>query len=626
MKKNYSIINVLFFSILGLLLLTSLVLGFMWTRDEYGQFQRTSEEYLREYLATRQSLLRKEVGRTMGYIRFMTTRTEETLKENIRERTNEALSIAWNIYDKYNGIRPEDEIKQIIREALRPIRYSNGRGYFFIDRLDGVNILYPVFPESEGQNILDLQDEKGNYVVKDEIDVIKRHGEGFVTGYWKKPSQKNSAVYPKISFVKLFKPFGWSIGTGEYLDDVEKNIQQDILDMVSGIHHGAINDQNLFIHDFSGVMLANGGNPDLVGKNLWEMLDSQGKKAVQEQVKLAKQHPEGDFLYRNWLLEESGKMPEKLTFVMAVPDWEWVVGANVSTDEIRYTIKERREEMQRQVRERLLTIAIAIFAIILFALFVLSLIISQVYRSYSVFSSFFEKASSQYTEIDLDQLDYNEFRDLATMGNKMLQERTRMENGIRKMNELLQNRVQDQAREFLDLNESIESRILEQTISLKKLADTDGLTGLYNRRYVFEALDTLAGDKRARGKDISVIMLDLDNFKRINDTYGHQFGDTVLREVGETIMAQARITDIVGRYGGEEFIVVLPGTDLENGVRVAERIREEVRNINFGVEGLIVTISGGIAQMKDETTAELVGRADKLLYRAKKRGRNRIES
>ena len=626
LKKHYSMIHVLFFAIIALLLITSLVFGSMWIRSEFSQFQKASEESLREYLSAQQSFLRTDVSRTIEYIRFMTTQTEKTLKENIRDRTNEALGVAWNIYDKFREVRSDDEIKQIIREALRPIRYSDGRGYFFIDRLDGVNVLYPVFPESEGQNILNLKDEKGNYVIKDELDVIKRHGEGFVTGYWKKPSRENGTLYPKISFVKLFKPFGWSIGTGEYLDDVQQKIQQDVFDMVSGIHAGADNERHLFIHDYNGVMLANGENPDLVGKNLWEMVDSQGKKAVQEQVELAKQHPEGAFLYRNWFLEGNGNIPEKMTFVMAVPEWEWVVGASIFTDEIRSTIAVRKEEMKRQVRERLLAIAVAIFAIILFALFILSIIVSQMNRSYSVFSSFFDKASSQYTEIDLDQLDYTEFRDLAAMGNKMLQERTRMETGIREMNEFLQDQLQDQTREFLDLNENIESRIEERTINLKKLTDTDGLTGLYNRRYVFGTLDTLVGDKRASGKDISVIMLDLDNFKRINDTYGHPFGDRVLEKVGETITAQARSSDLAGRYGGEEFIVVLPGTDLEDGVIVAERIREGVRNIDFGVKGLIVTISGGVAQMKDETTAELVDRADKLLYRAKKKGRNRIES
>ncbi len=628
MKKYYSIINVLFFTIVALLLLTSLVFGYIWIRSEYSQFQKASEESIVEYLAAQKSLLRSDVDRTMEYIRFMTTRTEEILKENTRGRTNEALSVAWNIYDKFNKVRSDNEIKEMIREALRPIRYSDGRGYFFIDRLDGVNVLYPVFPESEGQNILNLRDEKGNYVLKDEINMVKRHGEGFVTGYWKKPSQGNDAVYLKISFVKLFKPFGWSIGTGEYLDDVEKKIQQDIFDMVSGIHTGTKNDQHLFIHDFDGVMLADAGNPDMVGKNLWEMLDAQGKKVVQEQIRLARQNPEGAFLYRQLLLVENDQMPEKMTFVMAVPEWKWVVGASASTDEIRKSIAGKREELKNQIRERIITIAVAIFILILLALFVLSMITSQIYRSYSIFSSFFEKASSEYSEIDLDQLNYSEFRELAVMGNKMLQERTRMENGIREMNEFLQTRVQDQTREFLDLSENIESRIDERTMSLKKLTDTDGLTGLYNRRYVFEKLDSLDEDKRARNRDVSVIMLDLDHFKKINDTYGHPFGDRVLKKVGETIMKQARSSDLAGRYGGEEFIVVLPGTDLENGVMVAERICEGVRNIDFGVEGLVVTISGGVAQMKaeGETTAELIDRTDKLLYSAKKKGRNRIES
>jgi len=150
--------------------------------------------------------------------------------------------------------------------------------------------------------------------------------------------------------------------------------------------------------------------------------------------------------------------------------------------------------------------------------------------------------------------------------------------------------------------------------------------GLWKRTPAYAQLSSTNAETQILAMPLALAMIDVDNFKKFNDEHGHQVGDFVLREVCRVAATMLREDDLFARYGGEEFIVVLPGTDLEDGVIVAERIREGVRNIDFGVKGLIVTISGGVAQMKDETTAELVDRADKLLYRAKKKGRNRIES
>jgi two-component system cell cycle response regulator len=163
-----------------------------------------------------------------------------------------------------------------------------------------------------------------------------------------------------------------------------------------------------------------------------------------------------------------------------------------------------------------------------------------------------------------------------------------------------------------------------------ELAITDPLTGLFNRRYMESHVGTLIDRSAARGKSLSVLILDVDYFKSINDSYGHDAGDDVLREFAERLKASIRGIDLACRYGGEEFVVVMPDTDLGIAAMVAERIRRRIAGEPFPIEAgkrtIEVTISVGIAARMgaQDNVALMLKRADEALYRAKRDGRNRV--
>lgn len=152
----------------------------------------------------------------------------------------------------------------------------------------------------------------------------------------------------------------------------------------------------------------------------------------------------------------------------------------------------------------------------------------------------------------------------------------------------------------------------------------DGLTNLYNHQYMNEILETLVREISETNKSLCVMMLDIDHFKQVNDRFGHQVGDIVLVTVADLIMSNTRKYDSIGRYGGEEFIVALPETELDTALRIAERIRLSIQEHDFGIEGLKVTISAGVVQYEGENMNTLVHRADMLLYQAKNSGRNKV--
>jgi len=178
------------------------------------------------------------------------------------------------------------------------------------------------------------------------------------------------------------------------------------------------------------------------------------------------------------------------------------------------------------------------------------------------------------------------------------------------------------------------SRLEQVQGRLRELASTDILTGLFNRRHLFarigEEYRRMGRESRrtTRVDRIGFIMIDIDHFKSINDNHGHLGGDEVLREASRRLKACLRTYDVIGRYGGEEFLVVLPQTDLASAGLVAERMRLAIRETPFDVEGktIQVTASFGAAQSEDadEDVEKVLRRADDGLYRAKEGGRDRV--
>ncbi len=163
-----------------------------------------------------------------------------------------------------------------------------------------------------------------------------------------------------------------------------------------------------------------------------------------------------------------------------------------------------------------------------------------------------------------------------------------------------------------------------------ELAITDALTGLFNRRYMENHLATLIEQASARGKPLAVLELDIDYFKSINDSYGHDAGDDVLRDFALRIKRSIRGIDLACRCGGEEFVIVMPETDMAVAAMVAERLRRRIAAepfvISQGQRSIPVTLSIGIAALRGpgESAASLIKRADQALYRAKRDGRNRV--
>jgi diguanylate cyclase (GGDEF)-like protein len=187
-----------------------------------------------------------------------------------------------------------------------------------------------------------------------------------------------------------------------------------------------------------------------------------------------------------------------------------------------------------------------------------------------------------------------------------------------------------------NMSSSLRESLYKRGIQLKEaykrieeLAELDELTGSFNRRCIMRMLDDEIAHAERTKSPLSVALIDLDWFKRINDTHGHPTGDEVLRTFAITIFANIRSLDKFGRYGGEEFLLVLPGTQHEEGQEILERLRLIVADLDWSAlsPSMSVTLSAGVAMLnQNESSDAILARADSALYAAKARGRNRIAS
>jgi len=171
---------------------------------------------------------------------------------------------------------------------------------------------------------------------------------------------------------------------------------------------------------------------------------------------------------------------------------------------------------------------------------------------------------------------------------------------------------------------TMQKELEEKNNILKELSITDRLTGLYNRHKLDKVLD----DEKARcdryDDKFGVVLLDIDHFKSVNDTYGHQVGDIVLVEIANILKSNIRSTDIVGRWGGEEFLIICIKSDLEATKIVAEKCRKAIENYNFTTIKHKTSSFGVAVSDKSESIKETITRADDKLYKAKETGRNKI--
>ncbi len=400
----------------------------IWIHGEYSTFKTESDSLREDYLKSQKMMLTKEVASAVNYINAMRKQSEQRLEKSLRDRVYEAHQIATNIYEQNAESKDLPEIQKMVKDAIRPIRFNHGRSYYFAVSMGGIEQLYPVRPEFEGENLIDLQDSRGNFVVRDEIEIVKSRDEGFVTHYWPKPGKEPLGSFPKISFVKYFKPFDWYFGTGEYLDDAREQIQAEVLKRIVNLRFEI--EGYFFGSTYQGGSLFSNGKITMGTDSVWDLTDPNGVKIIQEQRKTV-ENPEGGFVFYSWRKLNTTQPSPKISFVQGIPEWGWTIGAGIYLDTIEKKISGNKQLLMEGLNKRIARTGL-ILVILLCLIYVwFKRISSQIQQSVDTFSSSLNQSSLDSTPIDTASIELKEFKEIAISTNKMLDDRNQAENALR---------------------------------------------------------------------------------------------------------------------------------------------------------------------------------------------------
>ncbi|PHR69919.1 MAG: hypothetical protein COA66_13910 [Arcobacter sp.] len=571
-KEEQKILN--YIQMLPILIIVfSIIVTYIIISDNNLKFEHEIKKIQIESINQKKDIIKSEVKRVYEFIKDEESETIDRIMLNIKVQVYEAHTIATSIY-KNNKNKEKSEIIKLIKDTLRDIRFNDKRGYFFIYETSGKNILHPIQTKIEGKNLIDFKDTKGTYVIRELSNIIKDTREGFLTWWWTKPKNKNTE-YQKIGFVKHFGPYDWFIGTGEYVEDYKKVLKQSILRKINKIRYGK--NGYIFVSNEKGVNLSH-YNKENIGKNRINLKDANGVMITQEIIKAAQKKDGGFISYIGTIKPTTGKASEKISYVKGYKSWKWAIGSGVYLSDIDEVILKERKKLEEKNEAQIITIFMTSL-IVFIVLFFLSILFTDIIK------------------------------------RKFL---------------LYRNKIEEKTKELEKTNKTLEDKVEERTKALKELSIRDPLTNLYNRRYLTEVSQKLFLLSKRNNTSLSVLMIDIDKFKNVNDTYGHDIGDKVIKLLAEKLMHDLRSCDVVSRLGGEEFAIIFPDTNIEQAKYKAETIRKEVESLKLDLidsKKLSFTISIGVSSLdhkKDSDFELILKRSDEALYEAKKSGRNKV--
>ena len=538
-----------------------------------------SLQNIRERLISEQekSIVSK-INMAIELIVYQRSTIEGRLQSKVKSRVDTAYDVAQNIYEQNKHTKSESEIKHLIIDALRPMVWNNGESFIFILDKKGRFALAPRYLRHlEDKSIIDFKDATDRLVIREEIHLVKSKGEGFLWDTFTRSGHDPKMQYKQMAYVKDMGHFDWYMGSSEYLDITTREIEYSSIDILRNINENASN--YFFIIDQKGNDILHPYNPEYEGKKFAQITDKKYRDLVLNFLNKARTHST-EFTRYYWKNPSTGKTETKLTYVKMIPNSDWVIGTGFHIEDIDRAVEAKKKELialSKSETDRVLSLSVLFSFLSIIASFLVSMRLKRHF-------------------------------------------------------EMLHANIEHHNKELSELNASLEEKIAKRTEELKtardameKIAMTDTLTGIHNRYAFFKVLETEQSKSIRYESSFSLIMLDLDYFKTINDTYGHDVGDRVLIDVVNKVGECLRKSDTFGRIGGEEFMILLPHTDLKGAVDIAERIRSMVSEYIFDTVSN-VTLSMGVVQYRvDESIESFVKRVDIALYQAKELGRNRIE-
>jgi len=377
-KNEKNLLYIIKYAPLILILLLSILTTYFMEQSNKKRFSEEIKRTTELYKQLNNDKLKEKITKLHAYIQNKDNESKSKLKEKIKTRVYEAHAIASKIYEDNKKTKTKEEIFLLIKSALGSIIYNKGRGYFFIDDENGVNLLQPLNKKIENKNLSQLEDVKGYKFKQTIMQTIKDKTERFDTYYWYK-NEKDTHAYKKISFYKYFEPFNIAIGTGEYVSSFEEEVKTNIKQYIQNINLN--NDGYIFMFNFDGTMLAH-KNEKLLGGNFLRDKGLVNSEIIQRFINIAKTKEKFVSYHNPSVKDEPYK---KTSYIKGYPKWKWVFGTGYNNADLLKIIENAKNELAVKNKEiffDILTISISITFMLLILSILLSNYLENIFNKY----------------------------------------------------------------------------------------------------------------------------------------------------------------------------------------------------------------------------------------------------
>lgn len=557
---------------------------------------------------------------------------ENQIVDGKKAATMQAVEVAHGVLGYFHqlersGAYTREQAQEMAKEAVKQLRYR-GKEYFWLNDESPAMVMHPTVSSLDGQDLSNYTDPNGLYLFREFVRITKEHGGGFVAYLWPKPGGMNNDPVAKISYVQRFEPWGWIIGSGIYLDDVAQDIDElrtltlwgaafftfVTLALSYGIGRGITRRLNQLNDGLKEVAQGKGDvdlrkciaitSADEIGtlSSEFNLLMESISELTQFRKIIEEDEGINEVYSRLWDVFTSDSIGLEEVVIFEVDD-----GHGLMTVAYPLNFPEEALHCNPEILDQCS--------------------LCKAKRTGHDISSFdFHKVCKQYLHIDQPR---QHICIPMAIGGRIMGVIQVLFDTSKDLDVNLERVSQQIDKASLFIKEAlpvIESKRL--TATLRESALVDPMTGLHNRRFLQECANNLCSGSRRRGKSLGILMCDLDYFKQVNDTHGHDIGDEVLKKTATILRETVRGSDLVVRFGGEEFIIVLVDINPDEIMDLAEKLRKQIEQAEFPLPGhapLKKTISIGVSLYPEDDDGfwKTMKFADVALYNAKENGRNK---
>ncbi|MEM5558984.1 cache domain-containing protein [Aliarcobacter cryaerophilus] len=378
MSKNISIKAKLLILSIATIVLISIIIAIDSIYSLKSFSSETIEKYKEEAYAKKEEELKNYVSLAMKTVEAYHQRTSvEKVKieveEELKKQTMFLFSILEAEYEKNKNILSKDALQERLKDIVNATRYSK-TGYFWINDLDAVVLIHPINPKLNNKDMHEYKDPNGKQIFKEFADIAKKDKEGFIDYVWPKPGFDQPQL--KVSFVKLFTPYNWVIGTGEYVENATAKIQAEALKTISEMRYA--NNDYFWINDSHPKMINHPTNSKLNGTDLSNYADPYGTKLFVEMARVTNEKKEGGLVKYYWDKPNKKNDPkEKFSYVQKFEPWDWIIGTGAYVDDIEAEVALMQENTNSKIETIIASIALFSFISVIIAILIYNYFVNK---------------------------------------------------------------------------------------------------------------------------------------------------------------------------------------------------------------------------------------------------------